>query len=266
MKTCNFTSLRSEDFYIDEISSIYQTPAYRFLDNPGRQCNGFIIIEEGECEFTWNMSHCKLKKGSVIYLPYGSVHKMNSTSEELAFTRINFTTHYKDSEIFTFSESPYIMCSYFDSSIMAICHELNKLFLDATAIFMLKSKLYELFDKLDHIITSKENNPIDIAVKYIEKHYTENFDCKKLVDLSYLSQASLYRAFKKHVSMTPIEYKNYLRIKQAKLMLQTEEYSINEIAAFLGFDSLYYFSRIFKSVTGKSPSMYRKNFNANIAE
>lgn len=258
MEICKLQSLKNCDFYVNEISSIYQTPAYRSLDNPGRKCNGFVLMEEGECVYTWSGGECRLKEGSFVYLPYDSVHRMHATTEKLAFTRINFTTHFPDAEVFTFSKMPLVICLHPDAVIMELAHELNDLFLDATAGYRLKAKLYELFDRVDHIISVKEENPINSVVQYIEKHFTEDIDCRKLVELSYLSQASLYRAFKKQTGMTPIEYKNYLRVRQAKTMLQTEEYSAGEIAEILGFDSIYYFSRIFKAFTGISPTMYRQ--------
>lgn len=257
MKICKFQSLKNYDFYMDEISSIYQTPVYRSLDNRGRKCNGFVLMEEGECVYTWSGGECFLKKGSFIYLPYDSVHRMHATTDELAFTRINFTTHFLNSEIFTFSKEPLVICRHADAAIMELSHELNDLFLDATAGFRLKAKLYELFDRVDYIISAKEENPINGVLQYIEKHFTEDIDCGKLVELSYLSQASLYRAFKKQTGMTPIEYKNYLRIKQARVMLQTKEYTVGEVAVILGFDNIYYFSRIFKAFTGISPK-YRQ--------
>ena len=223
MKVCNFPNLKSINFYVNEISSIYQTPSYRSLDNPGRRCNGFLVMEEGECVYVWNGESHLVKKGSVVYLPYGSVHKMYATTENLASTRIDFTTRFFDSEKFIFSTEPVIMCSHYDTRIMEIVHELNELFLDATATFKIKAKLYELFDVLDVMLSHKNPNAVRNTVEYIERHYTENIDLKHLVEESCLSQATLYRAFKKETGMTPVEYKNYIRIQQAKSMLKTDE-------------------------------------------
>ena len=132
------------------------------------------------------------------------------------------------------------------------------LFTDATAAFKIKSKLYELFDKLDTVVSRKDTHPVKLVTEYIERHYTENIDLRQLLELSCLSQATLYRAFKKETGMTPVEYKNHIRIQQAKSMLRTEEYTINEISDFLGFDSIYYFSRIFRQFTSMSASEYRR--------
>ena len=264
MRKIDFFSLKSTEFYVDKISSIYQTPTHQTIEVSDRKCNGFLVIEDGESVFSWSGGSQLLKKGGIIYLPYGSVCRIYAETEKLSFTRINFTTHCLNSEKFIFSDRPLVMCTYFDSEAMNIVHSLNELFLDATAALKLKSKLYELFDKIDTIASNKKSNPVNLAVEYIERHYTENFDLKELVQSSYLSQATMYRTFKKETGMTPVEYKNHLRIQKAKSMLRTEEYTINEIADFLGFDSIYYFCRVFKQLAKMSPTQYRHRLREDI--
>ena len=259
MKICSFENLKNINFYVDEISSIYQTPTYRSFDNPGRKCNGFLVMEDGECVYTWGGESHILRKGNVLYLPYGSVHRMYTTTENLASTRIDFTTRFPDSEKFVFSNLPVVLCSHYDGAVMDTVHEMNALFTDATAAFKMKSKLYELFDRLESMVSEKNENPVRQVMEYIERHYTENIDLKFLVESSCLSQATLYRAFKRETGMSPVEYKNHIRIQQAKAMLKNDEYSINEISDFLGFDSIYYFSRVFRQFTSTSASRYRSN-------
>ena len=263
MKVIEFAQLKNMDFFITEISSLYRTPSYKILNNLGRKRNGFCIIEEGECTFSWDGGMQKMKKGNIIYLPLGSVHCFNILSKNFSFTIVNFTTKTPESETFVFSKTPLVLCTYKDAEIMELVHNLNKMYMDATTGLAIKSELYKLLDRLDTISAQKEFNPIRLVTEYIERHYTEDIDCKKLVELSFLSQASLYRAFKKETGMTPVEYKNNIRTEQAKTMLRTEEYTVNEIADFLGFDSIYYFCRIFRKFTGMSPTEYRRTWKEN---
>ena len=168
-----------------------------------------------------------------------------------------------DSKMFVFSQTPMVMCTYNDAEAVNIVHNLNSMYMDATTGLAIKSELYKLMDRLDIISSQKDPNPITLVTEYIERHYTEDIDCKKLVEMSFLSQASLYRAFKKETGMTPIEYKNHIRVEQAKSMLRTDEYTVNEISDFLGFDSIYYFCRIFRKFTGMSPTEYRRTWKEN---
>ncbi len=66
------------------------------------------------------------------------------------------------------------------------------------------------------------------------------------------------KVFRRYTGMAPKQYQVQLRIQKAMLLLNDESRSIKEVAAETGFDSPYYFSRIFKKKTGYSPQEYRR--------
>ena len=78
-----------------------------------------------------------------------------------------------------------------------------------------------------------------------------------------MSYSHLFRTFKQKFGMTPIEYKNALRIKKAKKMLCDFDLSVGEIAERLGFEGMCYFTRAFKKHVGVSPLNYRKTHQKN---
>ena len=63
--------------------------------------------------------------------------------------------------------------------------------------------------------------------------------------------------FKRHYGTTPMAYFFELRMQRAKELLNTTSLSIKEVAWELGFEDPLYFSRVFKRVSGISPSVYR---------
>jgi len=63
--------------------------------------------------------------------------------------------------------------------------------------------------------------------------------------------------FKKRFDISPNEYIIAKRIERAKLLLRiTPPISIKQVSSMIGYTDQYYFSRIFKSVTGMSPTDY----------
>jgi transcriptional regulator GlxA family with amidase domain len=56
--------------------------------------------------------------------------------------------------------------------------------------------------------------------------------------------------------MSPIKYRNMLRLNKALEILKSGEYSVIETAMIVGFDDPAYFSRIFKDQFGNSPSYF----------
>ena len=97
------------------------------------------------------------------------------------------------------------------------------------------------------------------ALRYLNEHYSKTFDVKTLADLCYISTSQLTRLFKKHLGLSPIAYKNKLRLDAAKRLLDNPELSIGEISDILGFYDVYAFSHFFSTATGNSPSKYKES-------
>lgn len=95
----------------------------------------------------------------------------------------------------------------------------------------------------------------------------QDFRLQKIMDTIPLSKDHARRLFIKETGRTPTEYLTDKRISYAKLLIDTMlehgGISIKEIALQSGFDDPYYFSRVFKKVTGKSPTdWYRSRLTA----
>ena len=73
-----------------------------------------------------------------------------------------------------------------------------------------------------------------------------------------VSRSLLFRRVKRIAGKSVVEYINDFRINRAKELLADESHHLTEISELVGFSSLRYFSRVFKSVTGESPSVYRQ--------
>lgn len=96
------------------------------------------------------------------------------------------------------------------------------------------------------------------VLDYIHAHIHTNIGIEKLAELSFLTKDHLIRSFKKQVNCTPGKYINQKKIEKAQLMMLLEDYSVQELAYKLGFNNVSYFNRLFKKLTGESPSAYKK--------
>jgi len=59
--------------------------------------------------------------------------------------------------------------------------------------------------------------------------------------------------------MSPVDYRNRIRITNACSLLESTSLSVEEIAALVGFETPFYFSRLFKRAMGVSPRQYREH-------
>lgn len=94
------------------------------------------------------------------------------------------------------------------------------------------------------------------VLDYIQGHLTEKISIDTLSNKAYLSRNTFFRWFKEQFGITPVEYINRERVKQAKQLLGGRE-SISNIAMQCGFSDVNYFVRLFKKMEGITPGVYQ---------
>ncbi|OUP66637.1 AraC family transcriptional regulator [Sellimonas sp.] len=109
----------------------------------------------------------------------------------------------------------------------------------------------------DNVSTASYANQIKA---YIEKHYSEHIKIQDIADFLGLNPHYVTAVFKKKFGLTPKRYLTEIRVEKAKAFLADTEYPLQVIANAVGLENPFSFSRLFKSMTGVSPSEYRKNF------
>ena len=78
-----------------------------------------------------------------------------------------------------------------------------------------------------------------------------------------MSYSWFRKKFKEYTGFSPAQYIIELRIQRAKKLLANTDMSIKEIAYYLNFDNLSYFSQIFKKQAGYTPVSYRRTFRVD---
>jgi len=97
----------------------------------------------------------------------------------------------------------------------------------------------------------------------IEKHYREKHSPSAFAELLYITPKALGKLTKTHFNKTPSELIHERIIIEAKRELYLTGKAVKEIAAELGFDDEFYFSRFFKNNTNVSPQIYREKVGFN---
>lgn len=94
------------------------------------------------------------------------------------------------------------------------------------------------------------------ALSYLRESYAKPFNSKDVAAMVGLSSARLRSLFQTWVGESPQQFHARHRIEQAKKLLEQRSMAIYEVAYHIGFTDARYFSRVFKQVTGKTPTQY----------
>lgn len=95
--------------------------------------------------------------------------------------------------------------------------------------------------------------------KYIHANYNESPDVNHIAANVHLSTAAFCRYFKRQTKMTFTDFVNQYRITQAKTLLLQDK-SVSETCYGVGFESLSYFNKLFKKITGENPSDFKRKY------
>ena len=139
----------------------------------------------------------------------------------------------------------YVESVKFDASQLL----LNSYLISALSVICKKTRSDSERSKASHIV--------ERAVRYIEFNYMNDISPSSLSEFFSLDRSYFYRIFKKATGSSPEKYIMNYRIKKAADFLKNSNYSVGEIAGFVGLDDIYYFSRLFKKIKGVPPSVYR---------
>ena len=119
--------------------------------------------------------------------------------------------------------------------------------------------IYEFFSVLMRNSTvNPKADYIDTALNIMNYNFCERISVEYVAKHISIDPAYFSRKFTQRVGISPKKYLLNKRIECAKELLQSTNAGISEISNSVGYDDQFYFSRIFKKITGLSPSEYRK--------
>ncbi|NSL86337.1 AraC family transcriptional regulator [Chitinophaga solisilvae] len=110
-------------------------------------------------------------------------------------------------------------------------------------------------------VNEQEGIRIGYIYDYIMKHYDADIMLEDIAREAHMTPEAFCRYFKKHTRLTFVSFLNEVRVNEACKKLADRSYdSIATVAYNCGFNSIANFNRVFKTVTGKSPRSFLKEY------
>ncbi len=94
--------------------------------------------------------------------------------------------------------------------------------------------------------------------QYVEGHYCQNLSLSTLSDRFCVESTYLSRSFKQETGENLVVFIAKCRVARAREHIASSDIPFSGVASLVGYDDYAYFNRVFRKVTGMSPSEYRE--------
>jgi two-component system response regulator YesN len=108
-------------------------------------------------------------------------------------------------------------------------------------------------------LSSNRSELVEKAKSYVRDNIGKRILLQEAAHKACVSPSYLSSLFSKEEGQSFIDYVNQMKIAKAAEMIRQGDYRINEISGMLGYESPYYFSKVFRKQTGKSPTEYKRS-------
>lgn len=98
---------------------------------------------------------------------------------------------------------------------------------------------------------------VDLMLSYIKDHYMDDLSIQTLADLCGINPNYAGQIFRQRMNQTLSNYLTSLRIREAKKRLAETTLPVSLVAQSVGFTDYFYFAKVFKKMTGETPTTFR---------
>lgn len=115
------------------------------------------------------------------------------------------------------------------------------------------------FSLEEQFVQDQNKRKVKQAIEYIKKNYDKDLNMAVVSNYVSMNYSLFSLSFKEYTGVNFVNFLKEIRINQAKELLESTEWKIQEIASKVGYENEKNFMKIFKNICGISPTEYRKN-------
>ena len=246
--------------------------AHEFVLNSVQKCEypirrehyGLVYVLKGNAEYRFSDGEkIAVTDGNVLFLSSWAAYSI-VTEKEFEHYTVNFDIHEKTSTFDFFDRAFCLLCEPNTEHIKKGFIKLLSAWSQKKSGFEMQAigHLYQLLSLFYFEYRLGKDTLIYerlLPVKeYIECNFDQPISLDRLAHLVDMSVTNFRREWKKLYGVSPLQYRDDLRLSYAKEYLNSGYYSVSEIAHKCGFDDVSYFVRFFKKQTGITPGDFKK--------
>lgn len=234
--------------------NVQRPKGYKVSFSGGRRQNAFLYTESGAMRYSFlepQQRELSVNCGQLVYIPaatrYNSLYAEPDTAIKIVQFDISGTLP-PGWEGPVFSEA-----SAAEKIFSSMQNDLQSGAADTPFYFL--SIIYELFSCMSQE-TQKlpvKYRKLQLALKEMHLYYADNHKILYYADLCGMSEPGFRRLFKEYTGLSPIDYRNRIRLQEARKLIGSGEFHVEEAALAVGFSNLSFFCRSYKKQFGISP-------------
>ena len=226
-------------------------------------------VDKGELLTTIDGVSYHLKQGDLIFYAPMQFHTQ-STFEKISssYLTINFKMNFNHADllcnkIFSLQRDSYFIVTRLIEELSndnLYSNDLSLCYLKQLIIQMLRLDNSHFHSKpTTHMQQTYENELLNDILLYIDDNIYEKISVSTLCEHFCISTSMLHSLFRKNMNNTAKNYINELKLSKSKELIRNSTHTLSEISEMLGFSSIHYFSKKFKSYFNISPTEYSKS-------
>lgn len=226
-------------------------------------------VDKGELLTTIDGVSYHLKQGDLIFYAPMQFHTQ-STFEKISssYLTINFKMNFNHADllcnkIFSLKRDSYFIVTRLIEELSndnLYSNDLSLCYLKQLIIQMLRLDNSHFHSKpTTHMQQTYENELLNDILLYIDNNIYEKISVSTLCEHFCISTSMLHSLFRKNMNNTAKNYINELKLSKSKELIRNSTHTLSEISEMLGFSSIHYFSKKFKSYFNISPTEYSKS-------
>ena len=238
--TCIFQNVH----HTDRSSGVLSHHVGRMLRGTAR-----IVTDRGE--------RLSLSKGDIFYMPLGMRYHSYWYPDEGDGGTVEFESYRFDLFPCHSGRQYALQMLYPDADALSDLDRLSEnKEVNCISVGLLYAFLGKMFPTMQRVDLDHDRALFSKARRYIDLH--PHFRVSDLARHCAISESALYAFFRSYANTTPIALKNRILAEKAITLLGTTDFSIEDIAATLGIQSVAHLRKIVKQYAKKTPSELRR--------
>ena len=256
-----YTKLLSGTFCVGKINCIIvkRDAGFSYNHPNGPRHNEFVYVRSGRVKYRFadnDQPEKTISSGDLWFIPQGCRYTAYYEEDDTLLTIIGFDLlvgelpnelskpvqlYLHDSEKLIDNASTHPDLTEID--------ECRELYFNSKVTDLIRKSILSLRTHKDKALAKK----LAPALLFISEHYAEEHPISHYAALCYMSETAFRRNFRAYTEMSPVQYRNKLRVEEADRLIRSGEYSVREAAEAVGFFNASFFTKTYKSFFGHTP-------------